>query len=213
MNPADLDFVQDVGAMRFPDTPFMKRVFHLVRGDPKRDIKPKVDVKLIKYTLEDENTFLCYNSYHYKRSECFGRDPFHTNGLISDSDFKLNPEAVKTRIGDILQRFRAPFAEPNAQIGKLIESLIDKIDKYTMRSFLLSKDIPSPAITYYETLQYSSGWYDRALTETILEGLAFDWPKKKENKDPAEGSLGTGSGPFSSTKGAESEAVKWYCFE
>jgi hypothetical protein len=211
MDSADLDFVQDVGAMRFPDTPFMKRVFHLVRGDPKRDIKPKVDVKLIKYTLEDKNTFLYYNSYRYKRSDDFGPDPFHTNGLISTSD--LSPTAVGKLIGDIMKGFRAPFAKPNAQIGQLIADLIKDADKYTMRSFLLFvHGIPGAAITYYETLQYSSGWYDRALTETIFEGLAFDWPTE-EKEDPAEGSLGTGSGPFSSTKGAESEAVHWYCFE
>jgi hypothetical protein len=211
MEPADLDFVQDVGAMRFPDTPFMKRVFHLVRGDPEKGIPPKVDVKLIKYTLEDQNTFLYYNSYRYKRSDDFGPDPFHTNGLIPTSD--LSPTAVGELIGRILQVYRAPFAEPNAQIGQLIAGLIGAVDKYTMRSFLSFEcQIPGPAITYYETLQYSSGWYDRALTETILESLAFDWPTQEEN--PTEGSVsGTGTGPFSSTTGAESEAVKWYCFE
>jgi hypothetical protein len=189
----------------------MKRVFHLVRGDPKRGIEPKVDVKLIKYNIEDKSTFLYYNSYRYKRSDSFDRDPFHTNGLISTSA-DLSPTAVGKVIDDILEDFRLPFSGQEKPMDELVADLFEKADKYTMRSFLLSTGIPGPAITYYETLQDSTGSYDRALTETILESLAFDWPTKKK-EDLAEGSFGTGTGPFSSTKGAESEAVHWYCFE
>lgn len=31
-------------------------------------------------------------------------------------------------------------------------------------------------ITWCETLDKSTGWYDRALTETVIENLAFQWP-------------------------------------
>ena len=45
----------DVGAMRFPDTPFMNRVFDLFRN------RTDVGQLLVPYTLRDDNNLLYYN--------------------------------------------------------------------------------------------------------------------------------------------------------
>jgi hypothetical protein len=80
--------MQDAGAMRFPDTPFMRRVFNLVRDNPNEGTTRKVDVKLIKYTFEDKKTFVFFNNNRYTRSQTLPEDPFRVrpwapNGKLS----------------------------------------------------------------------------------------------------------------------------------
>ena len=62
-------------------------------------------------------------------------------------------------------------------------------DQYSMKSYMagnrsdtrpwLDKEglmpYPMNVVNWCETFDKSSGWYDRALTETVLETLAFSW--------------------------------------
>jgi len=60
-----------------------------------------------------------------------------------------------------------------------MQQMYQKYDKYSMRSYLFQLQNPSVSTAdahYMETLDKSTGWYDRALTETAIETLAFAWP-------------------------------------
>lgn len=48
---------------------------------------------------------------------------------------------------------------------------------------MVEKRIPSSVIKWCETMDRSTGFYDRGLTETVLESVAFDWPEKEKSKE------------------------------
>jgi hypothetical protein len=197
--------------MRFPDTPFMRRVFNLVRDNPHEGTTRKVDVKLIPYNFKDENTFVFFNNNRYTRSQTLPEDPFRVRPWVQVPEGGLVPEAVNERIDEVLHEFRAPFAQPSANLASLVNDLILKADAYSLRSWLAFKSEPPThvsAIDYYEMLSNSTAGFDRGLTDIVLESLAFDWPDKDEGKKRL--GVGAGAGPVLSKVQAE---IKWYCFE
>lgn len=210
--------VQDVGAMRFPNTPFMKRVFDLAKNR-------KLSVKLIPYIMESPNTLLFYNNARvYNKDPSTTGDPFNISGYISDPNLRT-PQDVSQMVALALQRFRDLFRpQPGEQppdIAKAMIELFKETDEFSMRSYMSRiLGMSDREISWCETLDKSTGWYDRALTEStssntlcgclvvtwvylgftpaVIEGLAFNWPtaplpgSEPPNPDP--------NGP-------------WWCFE
>jgi len=166
--------------MRFPKTPFMWRTFNLAE---------RLNMKWLDYILATDNTFYFFNGTRIKATKGSSSgalpevDPYGVNkGKIPDY---VDPQFVASYepgtfistvvVGPII----APFAEPGVDIEKAMEDLYQKYDKYSMRSYLFqlsNYNISSADAHYMETLDKSTGWYDRALTETAIETLAFDWP-------------------------------------
>jgi hypothetical protein len=198
--------------MRFPDTPFMKRVFTLIRGDPALGVPPKINLDLFRYQFQDDNNIFYYNSHRYTRSNNFApkSDPFHTNGLIPGP--YLDPKSVGDFIKEILRPFRDPFiGSSNQSMAELIQDLFKRADKHSMRSYLtLVIGIPGSTVNFYETMQFSTGAYDRGLADIVLESLAFQWP----TGEVSTASASIGSGPFTSTvPSAAKGGIEWWCFE
>ncbi|KAF5605672.1 amino-acid oxidase [Fusarium pseudocircinatum] len=199
----------DVGAMRFPDNPVMKRTFELFGrlGMEKTDLKTNPnapDGSLIPYymspTTPNTNPW-CYNdinvwgaSYQSVQTSAGTVDPFQldTDGSIDHRLLKAGPdEVVKANIEPLRQALKED-AEKTPPGDKGWKMLME-YDTYSTRQFLgtanpnvkLPKDIPPPPYNYetiewLETFNGGTDWYDQAHSETVLESLDFEFsPKTK----------------------------------
>jgi hypothetical protein len=185
----ELKLYQDVGAMRFPDTPFMKRTFQLAE---------KVNVKQIPYYFQADHTFKFFNGVHVPRlpgePPLDENDPYNINtttefnrqSYIPSPDFQkfLNPEVIADFLGDLMMEFKEDFRTHSGDYKEAMRLTIAKYDKYTMRSYLSEVvKLPAAVINVMETFDKSTGWFDRALVETIVEDLAFNWLSKATDLD------------------------------
>ncbi|KAF9648711.1 hypothetical protein BDM02DRAFT_3269303, partial [Thelephora ganbajun] len=113
----------DIGAMRFPRTPFMKRTFDLAeeRGLP---------VKLIPYIRKmvgpSPNTLLFYNNARINNGIPSVMDnPFGIDHI--DDPSLRTPEGVSQRVAEVLRPFRGLFRadpwDPPLDIEKAMEDL------------------------------------------------------------------------------------------
>ncbi|KAF9645107.1 amine oxidase [Thelephora ganbajun] len=170
----------DVGAMRFPETPFMKRTF-----DPARNRGLPVD--LIPYVMQmvepSPNTFLFYNNARVNNGDpSISGDPFNVSGYLNDPNL-TTPAEVSQRVAEVLQPFRDLFrAESGSppRIASAMDKLFVLTNKFSMRSYMFdpaSVGMNAKDISWCETLDFSStAAYDRALTESTLQPLSTAWP-------------------------------------
>ena len=152
--------------MRFPDVPFMKRVFDLARNR-------NLPVKLIPYIMdmppESRHTFLCYNG-HSKRNDASSLtgDPFEVSSYVQEL---RTPEDAERKVSEVLRPFRDPF-RPQADgkapnIADAMKKLFEKAAGYSMRTYMSKvHKMKNSEISWCETLDKSTGWYDRALAES-----------------------------------------------
>ena len=121
--------------MRFPDVPFMKRVFDLARNR-------NLPVKLIPYIMdmppESRHTFLCYNG-HSKRNDASSLtgDPFEVSSYVQEL---RTPEDAERKVSEVLRPFRDPF-RPQADgkapnIADAMKKLFEKAAGYSMRTYM-----------------------------------------------------------------------------
>jgi hypothetical protein len=153
--------------MRFADTPFMKRVFNLARCRG-------LEVKLIPYIMQmvepTPNTFLYYHGHHAQnQAPSVTKDPFHVSSYLKDTKL-ATPQAVSQKVADVLQRFRNLFrvkpGEP-LDIACAMSKLYREAGNFSMRSYMFEHEKMDPKdVNWCETLDKSTGWYDRALTES-----------------------------------------------
>ena len=151
--------------MRFPDSPFMKRTFDLARNRG-------LDVKLIPYTfqmVDPPNTLLYYNfSRVNNQAPSVVSDPFNVSSYIADADLRT-PEGVSKRVLEVMQPFRNYFRHLDKQkpdIAASMQLLFKETNQFSLRSYMFQNKMTGKAINWCETLDRSTGWYDRSLTES-----------------------------------------------
>jgi len=150
--------------MRFPDTPFMKRTFDLARNRG-------LPVKLIPYIRETSNSFLFFNNERIMNqdSDLTEDDPFDVSGYVDPS--LASPAAVSQKVADVIKPFRDLFVVPDSSgntpdIATAMAQLFNETDMFSMRSYMFQGGMRAEDISWCETLDKSTGWYDRALTES-----------------------------------------------
>ncbi|KAG1869407.1 hypothetical protein DFJ58DRAFT_63493 [Suillus subalutaceus] len=148
--------------------------------------KAPLKSKLIDYhfTSKRQGYFLYFNTQRYRVPQTPSRPPdFHARDMGVDSQY------IAAGVENIVEDVIGPFAK---DIIKDIEQNVHsgwdnmlKHDAYSLRSFMSFKYIPSASlqippthlstnvINWCETFENSTGSYDRALTESVLEALAF----------------------------------------
>ncbi|KAF4338109.1 amino-acid oxidase [Fusarium beomiforme] len=194
----------DVGAMRFPDNPVMKRTFDLFKWLKmnKTDLKtnPKApDGSLIPYYMAPTGTNTnpwCYNNinvwgptYQSVQKISGTDDPFQIDpdNTINPALLKVGPdEVVKANIEPLRKALKedAEKTPPGDKGWKLLM----EYDTYSTRQYLgtahpevaLPKHIPAPPYNYdtiewLETFNGGTDWYDQAHSETVLESLDFEF--------------------------------------
>ncbi|KZT32830.1 FAD/NAD(P)-binding domain-containing protein [Sistotremastrum suecicum HHB10207 ss-3] len=177
----------DVGAMRFPDTRFMTRTFNLMRNRG-------LDITLIPYHFQSDNTFRCYNGYTYpngvppavaqedqeegqiEAQNALAENPFRASSAQTPLQYPTLA-AANAVLSEILNEPRQLFV--GHPMSEAITLLINGYDSYSMRTWVKHRvpQLSTSDILWLETVDKSTGWYDRGLVDTVLESLAFDWPQ------------------------------------
>ncbi len=181
----------DVGAMRFPEIAAMRRVFQLFDYKPLNtgDLALKKKLKPFFFRgAANNDTFLSYNGVTVKQNALPAGDPFQGEAVIQDANPQPYLRAGAKAIADDVI---APFAT------RLLDDLeyktndgweyMKQFDLYSTRSYmsiqyrpspelnLPARPLPTDVVNWVETFDKSTGWYDRALSETVLEAVAFGW--------------------------------------
>ncbi|KAG2153891.1 hypothetical protein DEU56DRAFT_868461 [Suillus clintonianus] len=201
-NGNDYDYY-DVGAMRFPlpqkdsegnyKPGVMRRLGELINyskfSDSRRLAVPLKD-KLIDYyfTAKEGGSFLYFNNERYQTPHPDVRD------LTSPPDFRAQEMGVESEfvavgvekiVGDVIEPFARMLTGDLEQHVRRGWDVMMKNDAYSLRAYMSFKYIPSVSlelppmhlatnvINWCETFDKSTGWYDRGLTENVLEALAF----------------------------------------
>jgi len=201
----------DLGAMRFPETPIMKRLFDLFKYDKlKAPDGKQINEKLIEYYFDcrDGNGIQYYNGRR-KRKNATSEDAdfFRAKEVgVGDVYIKVGREKI---YGDVIGRFANGLKDDMENGGdKGWKELMD-CDSYSTRSYMSHKyrpgdelvaaglpadeGLPTDVVNWMETYSMTTSWFDRALTTTVLEELAFGYDPAKPGYVPRFSCLDGGS--------------------
>ncbi|EIW74476.1 hypothetical protein CONPUDRAFT_113488 [Coniophora puteana RWD-64-598 SS2] len=162
-DPARYDYI-DMGAMRYPNNFFMKRVFKLFERLDMDDI-------LIEYKYSAPNTFRLYNGVRHNSADQSDLDIFNVSeakgGAVPD-------EYVVKGVDDVSSDIFKPFAEafqtlPFNEAWKKLAAY----DPYSTRGYLLSKGYPDTVVEWLETFTTATGLYDDAFVESTMDAMDF----------------------------------------
>ncbi|KAI1088078.1 hypothetical protein F5B19DRAFT_29486 [Rostrohypoxylon terebratum] len=158
----------DIGAMRFPKIPIMKRTF---------DLFDRTKMPLIPYYLSGPKTLDLFND---RFSDEGSSDPYHVsikNGGSVHND-------VVDNVSKIIDGVFGPYKEKLAEnFDKGFEELME-VDDYSTREFL-KRGGPDGKQTKYdffsiqwmETLNTSTDLFDQAFSESVIDSFDFDYPE------------------------------------
>lgn len=174
----------DVGAMRFPKTNAMNRVLDLFNSK-------KVSLTLQDYIFSCPQELKSYNGITVQKGSIKdGVDTFDSKAVIEDT----TPDpyityGVDKLVGDVIGPFVQALQDDLTNDTKNGWEYMEQFAAYSTRAYMSTKYIPSqdlitnyglPAtplsndiVNWCETFDKATGWYDRALSETVLESIAF----------------------------------------
>ncbi|KAL8691863.1 MAG: hypothetical protein Q9218_003007 [Villophora microphyllina] len=177
----------DVGAMRFPASPIMKRVFDMFENELDMQKKPSTDDTkpgdLVPYYLTGINTTELFNDINIKNPEGKSQstaNTFEITGLPPDEANQRPSDIIEAQVGQLLTRLKTDPSQG-------WKDLLSQGDSHSVRQWLLDRsvliDICSGRTSEHfhdprvSSLTGASGtsWYDEALTEMVLEQLTFSW--------------------------------------
>ncbi|KAL2850679.1 hypothetical protein BJY01DRAFT_261437 [Aspergillus pseudoustus] len=173
----------DVGAMRFPDENVTDMPTSIERAF---DLFCQAGVKLLPYDTEGRNCPHMFNSHGYipDSSTSPEFDPYafsvSKGGLVPDrhvlSGADCSRRTVEEGAASILERCFSPFKRRLVEeFWTGFEELL-RFDHYTTRGYLRSEmGLDFYSIWYMENVLSSSGLYDQALSEAVLDSLDFDY--------------------------------------
>lgn len=173
--------------MRYPKTNIMTRTFNLFNGKWLNTNGINIKDKVIQYKFADVpdqggkpkgNTFRMYNGIRKRAKDIPATgDVFgfaQASGGDVDKDYievgasKLLDDAIQPFVGALVSDMEK---KPRGEAG--LKNLM-RFDQYSTRGFLSDcKKIEPTAINWMETMTYSTGWFDRSLSETVFETLCF----------------------------------------
>lgn len=189
----------DVGAMRFPEIPAMQRVFSLFNYAPLNTDDIALKKKLTPFYFKgaaNNDTFLSYNGVTVKQNAVPAGDPFQGAAVIQDA----NPQpylaaGAKAIADDVIEPFALRLLDDLKNHTTTGWEYMKLFDAYSTRAYMAilyrpspklnlpNKPLPTDVINWVETFDKSTGWYDRSLSETVLEAVAFGW---SPSTDPLE---------------------------
>ncbi|KZV68887.1 amine oxidase [Peniophora sp. CONT] len=162
----------DVGAMRFPNSTSMQRAFHLFDHPALNSNGLALRSKLRPYIFRTNNSLMSFNDV--------------TNASV------YTAVGVDAIMNDVVRPFATRLLDDLANHTTTGWEYMKKYDKYSTRAYLStvyrpSEDLGLPdaslsvdVIDWLETFNAGTGWFDRALSETILEAVSFGWDPSAE---------------------------------
>ena len=223
----------DVGAMRFPYITSMARLFHLFDYGPLNTNGIALKKKLRNFYFTNGNAYYSYNGVTVRQNAVPAQDPFKANEVIQDVDpapyIAAGTEAI---VNDVINPFATRILQDLEddlkhnfdfdKSGTKGWTQMQSFDLYSTRAYMSTKYLPTltkipyqslstDVANWCETFDKSTGWYDRALSETVLESITFGWqPPGDDNTtlSPPQYPSSTDQNPP-----APSPQTKWYCVE
>lgn len=193
--------------MRFPQIAAMRRVFHLFHYSPLNTSGINLEAKLKPYYFRgaaNNDTLMSHNGVTVKQNAIPAGDPFKSAAVIQDTDpqpyLRVGAKAIAD---DVIEPFATLLLKDLEEGTDKGWEYLKKYDHYSTRAYmslvyrpsaklnLPNAPLPSDIINWVETFDKSTGWYDRALSETVLEAVAFGW-------SPSTNPM---------------EATRWWCIE
>ncbi|OCH90038.1 amine oxidase [Obba rivulosa] len=219
--PARYDYF-DIGAMRYPNIPFMNRVFDLFT-------RVGIDDLLIDYHLSSDNALKYFNSRPPVTATQVEGEPdyFHVsvaNGGTVPDDYLS--EGVDRWTEKVYDPFKVLFAgldgaetvEERQEIFKKAWDKLASQDYLSTRAYMLSPhglqtatedkesqlpfnppSYPESVVEWLESFDTATGLYNQAFVESVLDSLDFGWPHPQFALPPRSQD--------------ESEDVGWKCID
>ncbi|KAJ7786179.1 hypothetical protein B0H16DRAFT_1295633 [Mycena metata] len=188
----------DIGAMRFPKTDSMNRVFNLF-DDPNLntpDIALGSRIKRFHFVgAGNNNTLLSYNGITIRQNNQppLTDDVFRAREVVKDTDAARYIAAGTTAIvNDVIRPYGKALLNDLKDGTQDGWELMKSVEDHSTRSYMAfqyrpsssidlpATTLPNDIINWCETFDKSTGWYDRSFSETVLEAIAFGW-----NPDPS----------------------------
>jgi hypothetical protein len=179
----------DVGAMRFPKIETMRRLFNLFEYPPLNAGDIQLKAKLVPFHHASGNAFLSYNGVTVRKNAVHSGDPFNAAQVIQDTDpdpyISVGTHAITN---DVVAPFITRLLDDMKSPGKMdgLEYLM-KYDKYSARAYMAlaytpsdslnipKEPLPTDVIDWCETLNRSTGSYDFAFSELVLQRFSTGW--------------------------------------
>ncbi|KIK62636.1 hypothetical protein GYMLUDRAFT_164923 [Collybiopsis luxurians FD-317 M1] len=172
----------ECGAMRFPDIFLMRRTFDLAR----KRLGMGND-RFIKIIMRCDNAIKHFNGIGAKQSAYSKTDD---NGTTSADTFKLG-KSLKNKDGYIPEDFLHEGTTKlyKATLEPLRKYFVDlpfqdaflklmRLDHHSVRSYMReAMGYPDSVIRWIEDMEWRSGGFDMALTESVIASLSFDDPR------------------------------------
>ncbi|KAF8876585.1 hypothetical protein BD779DRAFT_1560216 [Infundibulicybe gibba] len=174
----------EVGAMRFPHIKCMERLFHLVRYDKLNEGEDPLAGRLIPYFFEpkDNNALSYFNGVRERQAKGMSEN-FRWKELgVGEKYIKATPDAI---LKDVMGTYAAGLEKDLRDGEKNGWNELMKMDAYSARGYMSMKYEPEPSfgfpdkhlptavVNWCETLENSTGSYDRSFPEMVLEVVAF----------------------------------------
>lgn len=193
--------------MRFPDILIMKHFWALIEH-----LHLEKSMKPYYFTAKDDNAFLSYNNRTYRQDAVpTGVDAFDAKGLLGDRWNTYVTVGPKKIHDDVILPFASGLYQ-DLEVGgnEGWRRLLEK-DKYSSRAYMCTEyrpsadlelpdaALPTDVVNWMETFAGSTGSFDRAFTQDVLDALAFGWLPNPS--------------PSACFRHDDDPDVKWYLFE
>ena len=185
----------DVGAMRFPKISSMERVFKLFDYPPLNTAGIALKAKLQPFYFVgggNNNTFFSYNDVTVRQNALPAQDVFKAKEVIKDAHSDADRDryiaaGTKAITDDVIDPFASRILDDLENGGSEGLEYLKTFDHYSTRTYMSLKytpsaslnlpntPLPTDVVNWCETFDKSTGWYDRALSETVLEAVTFGW--------------------------------------
>ncbi|KAF8869719.1 hypothetical protein CPB84DRAFT_1856086 [Gymnopilus junonius] len=176
----------DVGAMRYPDTESMKRIFHLFNYA----LSTRTEFRwLLVYVHFSSRVEEITTPYSRTTAKEVIQD---TSASDIDAFIKIGPAKMSTMSfsGGTSHDGWDYMMQYDMYSTRAYMAIAYKPSEALLNEGMPDGPLPTDVINWCETFDKSTGWYDRAFSETVLEAIAFGW-----NPDP------------------DAPATNWYCLD
>lgn len=169
--------IKDVGAMRFPYEPAMRRLFHLFTSHQLNSDDRRVAEKLIPYIFSSPNSFRYFNRVRLRADQVPPGDPFdfRATGVPNQDLTEGYSSILDDTFGSFVQGLRQDLEPPGSRRGW---QRMMRQDNHSARSYMsVACNLPMPTIRWCETMDTSTDSYDKAFSEACLDMVAFGTPQ------------------------------------
>ncbi|KAH8817307.1 hypothetical protein F5884DRAFT_722331 [Xylogone sp. PMI_703] len=172
---ADMYDYFDIGAMRYPKIPLMRRAFHLFT---------LTGIPLIQYHLEGSKCPQLYNEILDDSGEARQSDVFK----LSHSNGGLVPDRMVEKGADgILAETFEPYRSLLANDFEAGFRLLMELDGLSTREFLRKIGFDYHTIQWLETMTSATSLFDQSFAEAVIDSLDFDYPSESVEWSCIEG--------------------------